>query len=218
MSELLISEAMEAVKKGEEDKAAEVARRAVAEGMDPLVLIERGLVPAIQEMGDLFSAEQIFLPQLLLAAAAAKSATAICTEAIPNEQIKSKGKIVLGTVESDIHDIGKSIVASFLSANGFEVYDLGRDVPLSRFIDKAVEVGADVIASSALLTTTMSRQRDLEERLLEAGLKGQFKTMVGGAPVDLNWADKIAADAYAENAAEAVTKLETLIGDRTKDT
>jgi trimethylamine corrinoid protein len=217
MSDVLIAEAMQAVKKGEEDKAAEVSRRALAEGMDPLVLIEQGLVPAIQEMGDLFSAELIFLPELLLAANAAKSATAICTEALPKERIKSKGKIVLGTVEGDIHDIGKSIVASFLSANGFEVFDLGRDVAMGRFIEKAVEVGADVIASSALLTTTMSRQRDLEEKLLEAGLKGRFKTMVGGAPVDLKWADKIAADAYAENAAEAVKKLETLIGDRTKD-
>jgi trimethylamine corrinoid protein len=213
MSELLIAEAMQAVKEGDAVKAAEVTRKALAEGLDPTVLLDQGLVPAIREMGDRFDAEEIFLPELLLAAVAAQSATAICTEAIPKDQVKSKGKVVLGTVEGDIHDIGKSIVASFLSANGFEVYDLGRDVPMNKFIDKAVEVNADVIASSALLTTTMTRQRDLEEKLQEAGLRDRFKTMVGGAPVDQKWAARISADAYAENAAEAVKKLEALLGD-----
>lgn len=213
MSEPLIAEAMQAVMEGDAVKAAEVARRALAEGLSPTVLLDQGLVPAIREMGDRFEGEKIFLPELLLAAAAAQSATAICTAAIPKDQIrKSKGKVVLGTVEGDIHDIGKTIVASFLSASGFEVYDLGRDVPMDKFIDKAVEVNADVIASSALLTTTMTRQRDLEEKLVEAGLKGRFKTMVGGAPVDQKWAARIAADAYAENAAEAVKKLEALLG------
>lgn len=212
MSELLVAEAMEAVRKGQEDKAVEVTRKALAEGLDPMVLLDDGLMPAIREMGDRFDAGEIFLPELLLAAAATKSAATICTEAIPKDQVKTKGKVVLGTVEGDIHDIGKSIVASFLSANGFEVYDLGRDVPLKQFIDKAVEVKADVIASSALLTTTMTRQRDLEEMLLEAGLKSRIKTMVGGAPVDGKWAEKIAADAYAENAADAVKSLEALLG------
>jgi len=168
-------------------------------------------IPAITEVGRLFEEEEIFLPELMLAAEAMKAAAAICNDAIPKERARRRGKIVIGTVEGDIHDIGKSIVESFLSANGFEVYDLGREVPVTQFIDKAVEVEADVIATSALLTTTMGAQRELEEELKRRFLRDRFKTIVGGAPVDQKWADTIGADAYAEDAAEAVGKIKELI-------
>jgi trimethylamine corrinoid protein len=139
-------------------------------------------------------------------------ATEVINAAIPKSAQQKKGKIVIGTVEGDIHDIGKTIVVSLLKANGFEVYDLGRDIPTDKFIEKADEVGADIIGTSALLTTTMEGQRKLEAALKSKGLKGKYKTMVGGAPVTQRWADRIGADAYAEDAGEAVKKAKQLLG------
>jgi trimethylamine corrinoid protein len=139
-------------------------------------------------------------------------ATEVINTAIPKSEQQRKGKIVIGTVEGDIHDIGKTIVVSLLKANGFEVYDLGRDIPTEKFIEKADEVGADIIGTSALLTTTMEGQRKLEAALKGKGLKGKYQTMVGGAPVTQRWADRIGADAYAEDAGEAVKKAKQLLG------
>jgi trimethylamine corrinoid protein len=139
-------------------------------------------------------------------------ATEIINAAIPAGKQQKKGKIIIGTVEGDIHDIGKTIVVSLLKANGFEVYDLGRDIPTEKFLEKADEVGADIIGTSALLTTTMEGQKKLELALKKAGLKGKYKTMVGGAPVTQRWADRIGADAYAEDAGEAVKKAKQLLG------
>jgi trimethylamine corrinoid protein len=122
-----------------------------------------------------------------------------------------KGTIVLGTVKDDVHDIGKAICTSMLKAAGFEVYDLGKQVPLQDFIDKAVEVNADIIGSSALLTTTMEHQRTIEELLKEAGLKGKIKTMIGGAPVSQSWADQIGADGYSSDAMSCCQLAEKLV-------
>ena len=212
MKERFLPEAKTSLLEGDRDKAEDLARKALDEGVDPVVLLDEGFIPGITEVGRLFEDEEIFLPELMLAAEAMKAAAAICNDAIPKERARRIGKIVIGTVEGDIHDIGKSIVESFLSANGFEVYDLGRDVAVDQFIDKAVEIDADVIATSALLTTTMGSQRELEEELKRRFLRDKFKTIVGGAPVDQKWADTIGADAYAEDAAEAVEKIKELIG------
>lgn len=141
-----------------------------------------------------------------------KAGTAICEAAFPKGTIREKKKVVMGTVEGDIHDIGKSIVVAFLTANGFEVYDLGRDAPPEKFVEKAKEVTADVIGASALLTTTMETQRKVVEAIKEAGLKGKVKVIVGGAPASEEWAKKIGADAYGENATEAVVKIKQLTG------
>ena len=130
--------------------------------------------------------------------------------ALPDAEAQAKKKVVIGTVEGDVHDIGKSIVVSFLLANGFEVYDIGRDVPLDKFVEKAKEVDADVVGASALLTTTMEHQRTVIKMLKEAGLRA--KTIVGGAPVSQPWADRIGADAYAENAVDGVNKIKKLAG------
>jgi methanogenic corrinoid protein MtbC1 len=143
---------------------------------------------------------------------AMKLAADLCNEAIKSEQVTSKGVVVLGTVQGDIHDIGKSIVGSFLAASGFTIHDMGRDVSSEAFVDKAVEVNADVIATSALLTTTMKSQLALEEILAEESLKGKIKTMVGGVPVNQSWADRIGADGYAEDAAGAARKIKELLG------
>ena len=212
MKEQYLADAKKAIREADQDKAEEIANKAIAEGVDPVELLEEGFVAGIVEVGMLFEEEKIFLPELMLSAKAMKKATEICNKAIPKERAKQKGKVVLGTVEGDIHDIGKSIVESFLSANGFEVYDLGRDVKTKHFIDKAVEVDADVIAASALLTTTMPKQQELLDELKKAALRDRFKTIIGGAPVDQKWADEIGADAYAEDAAGAAQKIKELIG------
>jgi trimethylamine corrinoid protein len=142
-----------------------------------------------------------------------KAAMGIMKPALEKAQIdiRSAGKIVIGTVEGDIHDIGKNLVASILSANGFDVVDLGADVKLEKFIEKAEEVNADLICLSALLTTTMTGQKRLIERLKEKGLYGQYKVMVGGAPVNQKWADDIGADGYSENALTAVGAAKKLV-------
>ncbi len=193
-------------------KAEEVAKEALAAGVDPVAMVEKGFVPGIVEVGDLFDAGEVYLPELILAADAMKAGTSICEAAFPKGTIKAKKKVIMGTVEGDIHDIGKSIVVAFLAANGFEVHDLGRDVPPDKFAEKAKEVGADVVGASALLTTTMEMQKKVVEAIKGAGLKGKVKIIVGGAPTSEDWAKKIGADAYGENATEAVAKIKKLTG------
>jgi len=193
-------------------KAEEIAREGLAAGVDPVALVERGFIPGITKVGELFEAGEIFLPQLILAADAMKAGIAICEAAFPKGTIREKKKVVMGTVEGDIHDIGKSIVVSFLAANGFEVYDIGRDIPAEKFVETARKVGADVIGASALLTTTMEQQRKIVEALKRAGLRDKVKVIVGGAPTSQEWADRIGADAYAVHAADGVAKIKQLTG------
>jgi corrinoid protein of di/trimethylamine methyltransferase len=185
----------------------EVAREAVALGLDPLKVINEGFTPGMREVGDLFERGTMFLPEVILASEAMVAAVAVLEANLPAEQKEKKAGIaVLGTIEGDVHDIGKGIVATLLRVYGFEVHDLGRDVPLTTFVEKAKETGAGIVGSSALMTTTMVGQKALEKLLKEAGIRDQVKTMVGGAVVTQYWADKIGADAYAENAQEAVQK------------
>ena len=137
--------------------------------------------------------------------------TELINVSIPSEQVQTQGRFVIATVEGDVHDIGKTIVVSLLKANGFAVMDLGRDVAVSKLIEEADKFNADIVGTSALLTTTMGVQKQLEHELKEAGLKDRFKTMVGGAPVNQRWANRIGADAFAEDAAEAVSKAKSLL-------
>ncbi len=211
MTDEIYAGAREAVLKGDIDAAADVARRGLDEGIDPIELINNGFIPGINEVGDLFGTGQLFLPELIKAAKAMQAATDIINAAIPEGEGQEGGRVVIGTVEGDVHDIGKTIVVSLLKANGFEVLDLGRDVKTERFIEEAQRFNADIIGSSALLTTTMGAQKKLEEALRQAGLKERFKTMVGGAPVTRRWARRIGADAFAENASEAVRLARELI-------
>ena len=179
MTEKIFEEATEAIVDGKADKAVELAKRGIDEGIDPLVLMEK--------------------------------ATEIINAAIPSEKELVSGKIVLGTVEGDVHDIGKTIVVSLFKANGFDVLDLGRDVPISRFIEEAEKFGADIIGTSTLLTTTMVGQKELEQQLKKAGLREKYKTIIGGAPVTQRWADRIGADAYAQDAGDGVRKVKQLL-------
>jgi len=210
--EQILAAAKESIINLDKNKAEEVAKQGLAAGIEPYVIITEGFIPGITKMGDDFESGQVFLPELIMAADAMKAGVAICEAALPKSEIKAKKKVVIGTVEGDVHDIGKSIVVSFLTANGFEVYNLGRDVPIEEFIKKAKEVGADVVGSSALLTTTMEGQKKIEEGLKAAGIRNKVKTIVGGAPCSQGWANRIGADAYAENAAEGVRKIKQMLG------
>jgi len=208
----LFDQACDAVVNANQDRVRSIVERALAEGIDAAELLEKGFIPGIADVGEKFENEEIFLPRLFMSSEAMKLAADLCNKAIKGERITSKGVVVLGTVQGDIHDIGKSIVGSFLAASGFTVHDLGRDVSPEAFVDKAVEVNADVIATSALLTTTMKAQKNLEDILTEESLKGKIKTMVGGVPVNQAWANAIGADGYAEDAAGAARRIKELIG------
>jgi trimethylamine corrinoid protein len=206
-----LREAKNAILNVDKSKAEEIARQALSEGMDPIELLEKGFVAGIVEVGNSFGCGKLFLPELIQAADIMRAVTETCNSALPKDQVEKRAKVVVGTVEGDIHDIGKAIVVSLMKANGFDVYDLGRDVPTGKFIEKAMEVGADVIGSSCLLTTTMEAQKKLEQELRRQGLRDRFKTIIGGAPVTQRWADRIGADAYAEDAADGVKKIQQLL-------
>jgi len=211
MTQEIFAAAIEAILQGDVEKAAEVAGRGLDGGVDPLELMSNGFIPGINRVGDLFGAGKLFIPGLVKSAAAMEKATAIINAAIPQEHETVGGRIVLGTVEGDMHDIGKTIVVALLRANGFEVLDLGRDVPIARFIDEAEKFNADIIGSSTLLTTTMVVQKELEEELKSSGLKEKYKTIVGGAPVTQRWANRIGADAFAQDAGDGVKKIKQLM-------
>jgi trimethylamine corrinoid protein len=210
--EELFARAMKAVESGEEEEAVEIAKEGLAQGVDEIDFINNGFIPGINKVGDLFGEGQLFLPELIMSATAMQSVIEIINAALEEKGNKqTQGKIVLGTVEGDLHDIGKTIVVSLLKANGFEVKDLGRDVPVDKFIEEAIAMDADIIGTSALLTTTMSVQKELEQKLKEKGLKGKLKTVVGGAPVTERWAKRIGADAYAADATDGVKKIKELL-------
>jgi trimethylamine corrinoid protein len=208
----LFAKAQEAIEKGDAETAAELAKQGLADGIDEVKLINDGFIPGINKVGDLFGEGQLFLPELIMSATAMQGVMEIINKALEEKGAKqAKGKVVLGTVEGDLHDIGKTIVVSLLKANGLEVLDLGRDVPVDKFIEEAEAFDADIIGTSALLTTTMNVQKELEAALKEKGLKGKFKTVVGGAPVTERWAKKIGADAYASDATDGVRKIKELL-------
>ena len=207
----IIEEANEAIVKQNKDKAVEIAKQGISGGADPVELMNDAFIPGINYVGDMFGRGQMFLPELVKAADAMKAVTDVINEALPKEDAQTKGTLVIATVKGDVHDIGKCIVVSLLNANGFTVHDLGRDVDTEAIINEAVKVKADVIGTSALLTTTMSRQKEIEEELKKAGLRDQIKTIVGGAPVTTRWANRIGADAYAEDAQDAVMKVNELL-------
>jgi trimethylamine corrinoid protein len=204
----------EAIVAGDKAAAAALGAEAVRSGADLLEVIEKGYVPGLQRVGELWEQGEYFLPELISSAEAMKAAMAVLKPELDRKNIEARGggKVVIGTVEGDIHDIGKNLVASMLQAGGFEVYDLGADVKLERFIEKAEAVGAGIICLSALLTTTMTNQKRFIGLLREKGLRDKYKVLVGGAPASHKWADEIGADGYAENAVAAVKLVRTMSG------
>jgi 5-methyltetrahydrofolate--homocysteine methyltransferase len=198
---------------GEPEAVLELTRRALKAGLEPMVIIDQGLIPGMDIVGEKFASGEYFLPNLIISANAMQQAMQVLAPELKarQQEVRSLGKVVIGTVRGDIHEIGKSLVATMLSANGFQVYDLGVDVPVESFVAKVRETGANLLGLSALLTTTMEVQVDVIRALEQAGLRRQVKVMVGGAPVRRGWAEQIGADGYAEDAISAVDLAKRLV-------
>jgi len=205
MSAEMYEKLAQSVIEGEPDEAEELAKQALDQGLDPLACINEGLTKGIQKVGELFASGEYFLPELIIGAEAMKKALAVLEPAMVGDQSREVvGRVVLGTVEGDMHEIGKTLVGTMLIANGFKVIDLGVDQSTDRFVAAVKENDAEIVGASALLTTTMLQQKKLIEALEEAGLHDQVKVMVGGAPVTESFASEIGADGYAEDAISAV--------------
>ena len=211
-NEAFFKEAIDSLVNHDKGAAEDVAKRAIAAGVSPQDIMQKGFVVGIRKVGDQFDEGEVYLPELMLAAAAMEAAMVICNDALPAGESETRGVVVMGTVEGDIHDIGKAICCAYLRANGYEVHDLGRDVPVDAFVDKAVEVKADVIGASALLTATMRKQAEIIAELEDRGLRSSIKFVVGGAPCTQEYADSIGADAYGADANDGTRKIEALLG------
>jgi len=202
----------EAILQGRDSEAEEVTRAALDQGADPLELVNQYMIPAMDEVGRRFQEQEYFIPELLIAARAMKKSLELLRPLLSERGAEPVGRVVIGTVKGDLHDIGKGLVASMLEGGQFEVIDLGVDVPAEKFISVAVERNANIIALSALLTVTMEAMKDVIEELKKAGLRDRIKVMIGGAPVTQQYADKIGADGYSPDAHGAVQLARSLVG------
>lgn len=212
MTDDLYQKAAQSIIEADREAAEQIATEALAAGISPSDIMQRGFVAGISEVGELFESGELFLPELMMSAQAMEGAMAITNAALGEGGAAKKGTIVIGTVAGDVHDIGKAIVIAYLKANSYEVVDLGRDCSIETFLAKAEEHSADVIGMSALLTTTMEEQKKLIARLVDSGARERYKVVVGGAPATQRWADQIGADAYAEDASDGVKKIDALLG------
>jgi dimethylamine corrinoid protein len=209
----LFKEMADAVIEGDEEKSVALAKEALAKGVDPTEAIEKGFAEGMKEIGRLFEKLEIYLPQVIISADAMVAGVEVFREHLIAKGGQAAPRtVLLGTIQGDVHDIGKNIVKIMLESNGFKVHDLGRDVPVLEFIEKVKELNPDIVGVSALMTTTMVYMPRLIEALRENGLREKVKVMVGGAPVLPEWAKRIGADGYGESAAEAVRVAKKLIG------
>jgi corrinoid protein of di/trimethylamine methyltransferase len=202
----------EAVLEGDASTAKSVTQAALTENVDPQELLDKYMIPAMDEVGRRFETNEYFVPELLISARAMKGALELIRPKLAASGSKPIGKVVIGTVKGDLHDIGKNLVAAMLEGGGFEVIDLGVDVSPDKFIQTAKEKGAQIIAMSALLTTTMPGMKATVDAINQAGIHEQIKVMIGGAPVTQRYADEIGADGFSDNASSAVRLARELVG------
>lgn len=211
----IYDEIKEAIIDGDEDLAVELAERVVSEKVNPVQAVQKGFIKGIEEVGKNWFNGEAFLPDVMMAADAMSAGMEVLEPALAadssNDSYEDKGKVILGTVEGDIHDIGKNIVSALLTAAGYKVYDIGIDKKAEDFVEKAKEVGAKVIAASALLTTTMPAQASLVKYLDENNLRDDYKIIIGGGPTSQKWSEEIGADGWAETADEAVRLCQSLL-------
>lgn len=212
MTETSYDQMRQAVVDGDVEGARSLAQAAVDGGTDLLAAVERGFAAGIREVGRLWEEGEYFLPELVQGAEAMKAAMAVINPALASGRgaAEAKGRVVIGTVQGDLHDIGKTLVGTMLEANGFQVHDLGSDVSVDAFLAKAKEVNADIVAASALLTTTMTVQKKLVEAIQDAGLDASVQVLIGGSPTTSSWAETIGAS-FAENAQRAVEVAKRLV-------
>ncbi len=203
----------DAVLKGDRERAVQLAADTLDNRYDVLDIIENGFSPGIRRAGELWEEGEYFLPELAFSAESMKAAMDVLQPALLDDEAKidSRGLVIIGTVQGDIHDIGKTLVATMFAANGYRVIDLGADVAYDRFVEEARPHPSSLVCMSALLTTTMAGQKTVIDKLADEGLRNKVKILVGGAPASASWANEIGADAYAENAVEAVKKARSLL-------
>ncbi len=199
------------LQRGEDEEVRSLTESALEQSLEAATILEEALIAGMQVVGDRFRVHEIFLPEVLLAARAMNAGLAVLEPHLGKADVPSRGKIVIGTVQGDLHDIGKNLVGIMLSGAGFEVIDLGKDVSPEKFVNTARETGANVIGMSALLTTTMPTMRKVVELLKAEGLDGSVRTLVGGAPVTEEYAREIGADGYGFDAASAVERVKALM-------
>ena len=206
------AELYDAILTGNAKKAEEVARAALDADIDPSILLKEHMIPAMDEVGKRFECNEYFVPELLIAARAMKAALVLLTPKMAEAGVEAAGRVVIGTVKGDLHDIGKNLVASMLEGGGFEVIDLGVDVPPEKFVESVQGKNGTILALSALLTTTMTMMKTVIEALEAAGVRSGTKIMIGGAPITQQYADEIGADGYSDNASGAVAVARKLVG------
>jgi corrinoid protein of di/trimethylamine methyltransferase len=214
MEEQIYQQMAKSIIDGESEEAERLAKQAIELGIDPLDAINKGFVVGVDHVGERFSCGDAFLPELVMAGEAMKTAVSVLEPEMSKQGSERKmlGTVVIGTIEGDIHDIGKTLVATMLSASGFKVIDLGVDVPVMTLVERARLENANIIGVSSLLTTTMVRQRDVIEAVEDMGMRPGVKVMVGGAPVTREWVDEIGADGFSEDAVGAVVVAKQLLG------
>jgi len=207
----LLKQIADSLQQGEEERVAELTRQAVAAGRPAKDILDNGLIAGMNVVGNLFREQEIFLPDVLLAARAMYAGLDVIKPLMLAQKVEPLGKVVIGTVQGDLHDIGKNLVGIMLKGAGFEVIDLGNDVALEKFVTTAEKEGCRVIGMSALLTTTMPAMKQVCEMVRTRGLTGKVKTIIGGAPVTAEYAQQIGADAYSFDAASAVETVKRLV-------
>lgn len=201
----------DAILEGDASAAKGGVTAALEAGLDAGMVLNEGMIKAMAEVGRLFEEGEYFVPEMLISARAMQTGLGVLKPALKKADVQSAGKVVIGTVQGDLHDIGKNLVSMMLEGSGFEIIDLGTDVPAEKFVEAVKEQSANLLAMSALLTTTMPRMKDTVAAMEAAGLRGQVKIMVGGAPVNENYAKSIGADGYAADASKAVTLAKSLL-------
>jgi 5-methyltetrahydrofolate--homocysteine methyltransferase len=206
----IIDEIRQAVTDGQAKIAVTKVTQALAEGVAPAMILNEGLIAAMRTVGQLFEEGEYFVPEMLIAARAMRAALQVLKPRLVEQGVKPIGRVAIGTVKGDLHDIGKNLVGMMLEGSGFEVVDLGVDVPLAKFIE-AIRNGAKIVAMSALLTTTMTNMKSTLEAIKDAGLRNGIKIVIGGAPVTQAYAEEIGADGYSSDASSAVRKVRELI-------
>jgi 5-methyltetrahydrofolate--homocysteine methyltransferase len=206
------SDLRDAILNGDEKLAVLRTQAALSRGANPSELIAEWMIPAMDEVGRLFECQEYFVPELLLSGRAMKASLELLRPLLAASGARPTGRVVLGTVKGDLHDIGKNIVASMLEGAGFEVFDLGVDVPAEKFAEAVAKRSPDIVALSALLTITMPEMKKTIEALRQAGTRSQVKVLIGGAPVTQDFAKEIGADGYGGNAGSAVTIARSLLG------
>ena len=209
--EELLRQIADAVVEMEEDTVEELAQQSLTAGIDAYETIDLGLAKGMERAGQLFDEEEYFVPELLMCSDAMNVGIDVLKPHLKSENVSKKGKVVSGVVEGDTHDIGKNLVRLMMETGGFEVLDLGRDIPPAEFVSKAEEYGADIIGIATLMTTTMPGMKEVVDILADKGIRDKFKVIVGGGPISPAFAKKIGADGYARNAADAVKVAEKLL-------